>query len=87
MGCIKSKNAFSGPHAIQDEQIGIGSDGGTGEKCSLMAAELHGKGPSHSMVLDYAQRLSQDILDQAMKQWAVTESKYSDIPFIESDVP
>ncbi|NXD10733.1 SMAKA protein, partial [Nothocercus nigrocapillus] len=87
MGCIKSKNAFSGSHPIQDERIGIVNDGGSGEKSSLVAAALDGKGPSSSIVLDYAHRLSQDILDQAMKQWAVTESKYSDIPFIESDAP
>ncbi|XP_025903646.1 small membrane A-kinase anchor protein [Nothoprocta perdicaria] len=87
MGCIKSKNAFSSSHTIQDERIGTANSGGPGEKSFLMAAKLDGKGPSSSTVLDYAHRLSQDILDQALKQWAVTERKYSDIPFIESDVP
>nr|XP_009672164.1 PREDICTED: small membrane A-kinase anchor protein [Struthio camelus australis]XP_009672165.1 PREDICTED: small membrane A-kinase anchor protein [Struthio camelus australis] len=85
MGCIKSKDAFSGSSAIQDERIGEGNEGCTGEKSSLIA--LDEKGPSSSLVLDYAHQLSREILDQAMKQWAVTESKYSDIPFIESDVP
>ncbi|XP_071418735.1 small membrane A-kinase anchor protein [Pithys albifrons albifrons] len=83
MGCIKSKAACQGPKAIQDEKIGEGS----GEKSSLIAVKVDEKGPSSTIVLDYAHRLSREILEQAVKQWAVTESKYSDIPFIESDVP
>ncbi|KFZ65425.1 Small membrane A-kinase anchor protein [Antrostomus carolinensis] len=87
MGCIKSKDAFSGSNAIQDERIGEGNEGCAGEKSSLIAVRADEKGPSSALVLDYAHRLSREILDQAVKQWAVTESKYSDIPYIESDVP
>ncbi|XP_054237444.1 small membrane A-kinase anchor protein [Indicator indicator] len=87
MGCIKSKNAFAGSNALQDERITGGNEGCTGEKSSLIGAKADDKGPSSTIVLDYAHRLSREILDQAVKQWAVTESKYSDIPFIESDVP
>lgn len=87
MGCIKSKDAFPGSNAIQDERIREGNEGCTGEKSSLIAAKVDEKGPSSTIVLDYAHRLSREILDQAVKQWAVTESKYSDIPYIESDVP
>ncbi|NXC03575.1 SMAKA protein, partial [Orthonyx spaldingii] len=87
MGCIKSKAAFQGSNAVQDERIGGGGEGCTGEKSSLLALKEQEKGPSSAVVLDYAQRLSRDILEQAVRQWAVTESKYSDIPFIESDVP
>ncbi|NXP69137.1 SMAKA protein, partial [Chloropsis cyanopogon] len=86
MGCIKSKAAFQGSNAVQDERIGGGGEG-TGEKSSLLAVPAEEKGPSSTIVLDYAHRLSREILEQAVKQWAVTESKYSDIPFIESDVP
>ncbi|XP_050832727.1 small membrane A-kinase anchor protein [Serinus canaria] len=86
MGCIKSKAAFQGSNAVQDERIGAGSEGCAGEKSSLLAVQVE-KGPSSAIVLDYAHRLSREILEQAVKQWAVTESKYSDIPFIESDVP
>ncbi|KAM6421380.1 small membrane A-kinase anchor protein [Rhynochetos jubatus] len=85
MGCIKSKDAFPGSNAIQDERIREGNERSTGEKSSLIAVDE--KGPSSTIVLDYAHRLSREILDQAVKQWAVTESKYSDIPYIESDVP
>ncbi|NXK44881.1 SMAKA protein, partial [Chauna torquata] len=87
MGCIKSKDAFPGSNAIQVEVSRGGNEGCTGEKSSLIAVTVDEKGPSSTIVLDYAQRLSHEILDQAVKQWAVTESKYSDIPFIESDVP
>ncbi|NXS51613.1 SMAKA protein, partial [Brachypteracias leptosomus] len=86
MGCIKSKAAFPGSNAIQDEKLGAGT-GCTGEKSSLIAAKVEEKSPSSALVLDYAHQLSREILEQAVKQWAVTESKYSDIPFIESDVP
>ncbi|KAM6070845.1 PREDICTED: small membrane A-kinase anchor protein [Chlamydotis macqueenii] len=86
MGCVKSKDALRGSNAIQDEKIQAGDKGCTGEKSPLIAGKADEKGPS-STVLDYAHRLSREILDQAVKQWAVTESKYSDIPFIESDVP
>lgn len=87
MGCIKSKAALQSSSAVQDEQIRAGSAGGTGEKSSLLAEQAEERGPSSPLVLEYAQRLSRDILEQALRQWAVTESKYSDIPFIESDVP
>ncbi|NXD24035.1 SMAKA protein, partial [Spelaeornis formosus] len=87
MGCIKSKAAFQGANAVQEERLGAVGEGSTGEKSSLLAVQAEEKGPSSTMVLDYAQRLSHEILEQAVKQWAVTESKYSDIPFIESDVP
>ncbi|KAK2532631.1 hypothetical protein Q9966_008195 [Columba livia] len=84
---ISGKDAFAGSDATQDERIREGDEGHTGEKSSLIAAKADEKGPSSTIVLDYAHRLSREILDQAVKQWAVTESKYSDIPFIESDVP
>ncbi|KFR09758.1 small membrane A-kinase anchor protein [Opisthocomus hoazin] len=87
MGCIKSKHAFPGSNAIQDERITESNAGCAGEKSSLIAAKADERGPSSTIVLDYAHRLSREILDQAVKQWAVTESKYSDIPYIESDVP
>ncbi|NXQ27404.1 SMAKA protein, partial [Alaudala cheleensis] len=87
MGCIKSKAAFQGSGAVQDEKLGGAAEGCSGEKSSLLAVQAEDRGPSSTIVLDYAQRLSRDILEQAVRQWAVTESKYSDIPFIESDVP
>ncbi|XP_030309814.1 small membrane A-kinase anchor protein [Calypte anna] len=83
MGCFKSKYAFPHTSALQDEVVG---EGCTGDKSSLLAGG-DGKGPPSIIVQDYADRFSREILDQALKQLAVTESKYSDIPYIESDVP
>ncbi|KAI1237030.1 hypothetical protein IHE44_0014283 [Lamprotornis superbus] len=82
-----TRDSGYGSNAVQDERIGGGGEGCTGEKSSLLAVQAEERGPSSTIVLDYAHRLSHDILEQAVKQWAVTESRYSDIPFIESDVP
>lgn len=38
-------------------------------------------------LLDYAQRLSEDIVARAVQQWVELDSRYSDIPYIECDVP
>lgn len=87
MGCIKSKSPF--PHTILDD--GSKEAGGYNSGCNIeKTALLQQSGMSattNSAVLDFAHRLSLEILDQAVKQWAVTESKYSDIPFIESEEP
>lgn len=37
------------------------------------------------VVLEYAHRLSQEILHDALQQWARNHIKYYDIPYIESD--
>lgn len=39
------------------------------------------------VLLDYAQKLSEEILSRAVQQWAEVDSRYSDIPYIECDVP
>jgi len=39
------------------------------------------------VLLEYAQRLSEEIVSRAVQQWADVDSRYSDIPYIESDVP
>lgn len=83
MGCIKSKNPF--PHTILDD--GSREVGRYGSGCNIDKSALNQEKSSNTAVLDFAHRLSLEILDQAVKQWAVAESKYSDIPFIESDEP
>ena len=87
MGCIKSKSPF--PHTILDDgsrEIDGYNSGCNTEKSALI--QRSGMSAStNTAVLDFAHRLSLEILDQAVKQWALTESKYSDIPFIESEEP
>lgn len=43
--------------------------------------------PSESeiVVSEFAHRLSQEILSDALQQWADNNTKYCDIPFIESE--
>ncbi|XP_034285334.1 small membrane A-kinase anchor protein isoform X1 [Pantherophis guttatus] len=88
MGCIKSKSPF--PHTILDDgsrEVGKFDSGCNLEKSSLIQANSGMPSSTNTAVLDFAHRLSLEILDQAVKQWAINESKYSDIPFIESDEP
>uniref|UniRef100_A0A8D0E2L4 Small membrane A-kinase anchor protein n=1 Tax=Salvator merianae TaxID=96440 RepID=A0A8D0E2L4_SALMN len=87
MGCIKSKSPF--PHTILDDgsrEVEYGG-GCNVDKSSLIQMNSGIASSTNTAVLDFAHRLSLEILDQAVKQWAMTESKYSDIPFIESDEP
>uniref|UniRef100_A0A8D2IUI8 Small membrane A-kinase anchor protein n=1 Tax=Varanus komodoensis TaxID=61221 RepID=A0A8D2IUI8_VARKO len=88
MGCIKSKSPF--PHTILDDgskEVTGYNSGCNIEKASLLQGKSGAPSSANAVVLDFAHRLSLEILDQAVKQWAITESKYSDIPFIESDEP
>lgn len=39
------------------------------------------------VLLEYAQRLSEDIVTRAVRQWAEVDRRYCDIPYIECDVP
>ncbi|KAG7282323.1 hypothetical protein CRUP_002711 [Coryphaenoides rupestris] len=41
----------------------------------------------NTVLLEYAQRLSEEIVSRAVQQWADVDSRYSDIPYIECDVP
>lgn len=66
-----------------------------GDKAYLVHSE---KGPAvadpeslaasvNPVLLEYAQRLSEEIVSRAVQQWADVDSRYSDIPYIECDVP
>ncbi|XP_015263292.1 PREDICTED: small membrane A-kinase anchor protein [Gekko japonicus] len=90
MGCIKSKGTLPASNTIFDDgskTLGAYNGGYGGDAPSLIQGRPGVTPSTSTTILDFAHRLSQEILDQAVKQWAVTESKYSDIPFIESDVP
>ncbi|XP_008063903.1 small membrane A-kinase anchor protein [Carlito syrichta] len=86
MGCGKSKQTFS--HA-QTEKEHESEESFTPKKHFLprMPSPVEVKRPSEAscVVLDYAHRLSQEIVQDALKQWACNNSKYHDIPYIESD--
>ncbi|KAG9329060.1 hypothetical protein JZ751_008179 [Albula glossodonta] len=91
MGCLKSKHRKTAQHFNSIDKIdGKPGKRPVGERVTLIHSEV---GPEEEIphvnpvLLDYAQRLSQDIVTRAVKQWAEVDSRYSDIPYIECDVP
>ncbi|XP_061089426.1 small membrane A-kinase anchor protein-like [Conger conger] len=91
MGCIKSKHrdAVQGACSLRSANRNPGK-GTRAERVALINADM---GPEEEplavdpALLDYAQRLSEDIVARAVQQWAEVDSRYSDIPYIECDVP
>ncbi|XP_027877984.1 small membrane A-kinase anchor protein [Xiphophorus couchianus] len=86
MGCVKSKrSAAASQHANSTERKP------TSEKAYLMGGSAPGSADGSPQVnaalLEYAQRLSEDIVARAVQQWLEVDSRYSDIPYIECDVP
>ncbi|XP_076119811.1 small membrane A-kinase anchor protein [Alosa pseudoharengus] len=90
MGCVKSKKSDPTQNANSVERVDgkVGMQGG--ERTVLVDSET---GPAQDsprvnpVLLDYAQRLSEEIVTRAVQQWAEVDSRYSDIPYIECDVP
>ncbi|KAJ1186988.1 hypothetical protein NDU88_003767 [Pleurodeles waltl] len=91
MGCIKSKQTYSVQNSTQHEKTQTSNDKPPEETMALVVSNQEAtKDESlapNPVLLEYAHRLSEEIVDTAVKQWAENDSKYSDIPFIESDVP
>ncbi|KAK2849673.1 hypothetical protein Q7C36_008456 [Tachysurus vachellii] len=90
MGCVKSK--CSKP--TQNSSAAEKADGKPGMKHGEKAALVYSEAGSdqdtsrvNPVLLDYAQRLSEEIVARAVQQWAEVDSRYSDIPYIECDVP
>ncbi|XP_014839985.1 PREDICTED: small membrane A-kinase anchor protein [Poecilia mexicana] len=86
MGCVKSKrSAAASQHANSTEGKPAG------EKAYLVGGSAPGLADGSPQVnaalLEYAQRLSEDIVARAVQQWLEVDSRYSDIPYIECDVP
>lgn len=81
MGCVKSKKRGS-------SEKGRGHRGG--EKAYLVLSDQvvqDGAPPVNPVLLDYAQRLSEEIVARAVQQWVEVDRRYIDIPYIECDVP
>lgn len=77
MGCVKSKRGH--PASNSTERTG-------GEKAPLVGS-ADGSPQVSPALLEYAQRLSEEIVARAVQQWVEVDSRYSDIPYIECDVP
>ncbi|CAG08287.1 unnamed protein product [Tetraodon nigroviridis] len=80
MGCVKSKKSAA--------EAAVG--GAPGEKARLVGPEearAPGAPQAGPVLLDYAQRLSEEIVVRAVQQWAELDRRYGDIPYIECDAP
>ncbi|XP_016375678.1 small membrane A-kinase anchor protein-like [Sinocyclocheilus rhinocerous] len=89
MGCMKSKHRDPTQNSSSSEKVD-GKPGKQGEKAVLVFSEIgsmEDPGWVNPVLLDYAQRLSVEIVARAVQQWAEVDSRYSDIPYIECDVP
>eukprot|EP00062_Callorhinchus_milii_P005986 gi/632946003/ref/XP_007888341.1/ PREDICTED: small membrane A-kinase anchor protein [Callorhinchus milii] len=83
MGCFKSKHKYGVSNAKATEQMdrSKSQDPALGESHLKENALL-----PDAALLDYAQRLSEDIVATAVSQLIEIENRYRDIPYIESDV-
>lgn len=61
--------------------------GAKGERACLVQPGEGGRPQASPVLLDYAQRLSEEIVVRAVQQWVEVDRRYSDIPYIECDVP
>lgn len=88
MGCVKSKSSDS---AVQNANSTDKVEAkGRGGKAYLVHSETGSAESSpqvNPVLLEYAQRLSEEIVARAVQQWVEVDRRYSDIPYIECDVP
>lgn len=91
MGCVKSKKSNSAAqNANSTEKMEAKAKGSKGEKAYLVQSETGSAESSpqvNPVLLEYAQRLSEEIVVRAVQQWVEVDRRYSDIPYIECDVP
>ncbi|XP_068184648.1 small membrane A-kinase anchor protein [Antennarius striatus] len=92
MGCVKSKKSESAAKNAGNstDRADCRGKGWRGEKAYLVQSEL-GSPDSRPQVnpalLEYAQRLSEEIVVRAVQQWVEVDRRYCDIPYIECDLP
>lgn len=91
MGCVKSKKSDpADQNAKSMEKAEVKAKGSKGEKAYLVQSE-EGSPESvpqvNPVLLEYAQRLSEEIVVRAVQQWLEVDRRYSDIPYIECDAP
>lgn len=91
VGCVKSKRSDSAAHnANSTDKVGGKAKGSRGEKAYLVHSEMGSPESSpqvNPVLLEYAQRLSEEIVARAVQQWVEVDRRYIDIPYIECDVP
>lgn len=89
---MKSKQTFPFPTTIESDNQHASAESFMSEDRCLPrmpspVTDKEAKEPSgpEIVVLEFAHRLSQKILSDALQQWADNNIKYYDIPFIESE--
>lgn len=91
MGCVKSKKSDpAAQNANSTEKAEGKAKGSKGEKAYLVHSEMgspEGSPQVNPVLLEYAQKLSEEIVVRAVQQWVEVDRRYSDIPYIECDVP
>uniref|UniRef100_A0A8C5QH45 Small membrane A-kinase anchor protein n=1 Tax=Leptobrachium leishanense TaxID=445787 RepID=A0A8C5QH45_9ANUR len=90
MGCIKSKQNYAVHNTVYVDSNHETEGSNVEEKIALVQAnQVENKKDvltTNPILLEYAHRLSEEIVNKAVKQWAEVDMKYSDIPYIESDL-
>lgn len=91
MGCVKSKKSDSSAQNLNStEKVEGKAKGAKGEKAYLVESESgspEGCPRVNPALMEYAQKLSEEIVVRAVQQWVEVDRRYSDIPYIECDVP
>ncbi|XP_071072084.1 small membrane A-kinase anchor protein [Dasypus novemcinctus] len=95
MGCMKSKQTFPFPTTFDTEKQHASEESFIPEERFLpmmpspinFREEVKESSVPNILIFEYAHRLSQEILNDALQQWARNNIKYCDIPYIESEGP
>lgn len=91
MGCVKSKKSDTlAQNANSTEKVESQVKDRKGESVYLVPSETGSPESSpqvNLVLLEYAHRLSEEIVVRAVQQWVEVDRRYSDIPYIECDVP
>lgn len=96
MGCMKSKQTFPFPNTIEVEKREESKESfiteekvlptlPTPEVTKEVIEPVIEPAEPRNVVADFADRLSQEIMTDAIQQWASNNIKYQDIPYIESE--